>query len=211
MKSTVLLVVLCACATACGARHEVQVWAPPPLPSDLEGSFSDEPTIALVEALRVDDCERVVELSESLMDDLQAEASQIFHPPDRENIDPGEMRTFLSRYVQAPSPILEIGEHGFRFPRWLRDGYAYCLVEQGQLEAATSVYLIALCDGFDADLTWRLGLVSYWAGNPELALSILQKWPTDVDVPDGYREVLDLMRREANVPNCIQVRSGSID
>ena len=210
MKPPALAVVVCVCVAACGARHDVYLWSRPPLPPEVQTHSYEEPMAGLLEAAQAGDCERIVDVSEAFIDELRAESSLVFHGAEQEGSS-AAMRSFLLRYVQSPSPALEIGAHGFRLPRWMTDDYAYCLVQRGELEKAATIYTTALLDGFDADLTWRLGLVSYWAGNPEIALSILQAWPTDVDVPHGYGAVLDLMMSGADVPNSIQVRSGSIN
>ena len=212
MSAVVFVAALVALGSAaCGATQEVHIWSKPALPSELVTESSDGTAASLVDALLAEDCARMVALSTPLMESLRQESVTVFHAPERDDSGAREMRSFLRRPVQRATPVVEIGEHGFRFPRWWTDGYAYCLVEEGDLETAKSVYLFALFDGFDADLTWRVGLVSYWAGHSELALRILRAWPPDVDVPLGYQTVLDLMQREADVPESIQVRSGSVD
>jgi len=194
-----LLLVLVWPAFACGAGSTpVEVWSSPTIDRlELADSHALQPVL---NAWLTSDCTGVIERSVALRGWISEAVADAFHPAQGGPPSAAQMRSALSEYVYATPPVVEIGEHGFRFPSWWTAVHAYCLVDADRYGEAGALYTDVLRERFSADAAWRLALVEYWGGNAEEALALLEAWPAAADIPDGYSSVIERMRDRDEVP-----------
>lgn len=174
-------------------------WLPPTVAYP-DGGDPAHPLTPIVEAARAGRCDEVAQRSDTLMSGVEGFLADTFQPGRGGAPRSTSMQAALEEYVFADPPIVEIGDLGFRFPRWWVESYASCLVELGDYASAAHLYRTLLRDGFDADAAWRLALTTYWAGNAARAEQILQGWPETVETPSGYADAVARIQAGEPIP-----------
>jgi hypothetical protein len=207
-------------ATACSgaaATTERALWEPPhSVPPTLEawprgagrpgGVESAERLRPVLVALAQDDCEVAAAESAALMAEVEARVTAVFHGERATEagaeggLHASAMRDLLDEYVYVEPPLLEIGSHRFRYPRWWVEAYGYCLGRLGRYGEAAEVYALMLQEEVDAEAFWRLALVYAWDGREAEALVVLEAWPEALEAPAALPAVRERLRRGERVP-----------